>query len=150
MSIFYLPVLLASLASSPASFGPLCITPGSTPGACEALHAQADAAEDKLNKTYQRLIGLLGKLASASKKEDGLFDHATADLDAAQRAWVIFRQKDCEARANNYGDLNVLAGRFVLSGRILFDRGTCSLMRAKQRTEELQGMLDDLSSFDRP
>ena len=75
---------------------------------------------------------------------------SSADLDAAQRAWVIFRQKDCEARANNYRDLNVLAGRFMLSGRILSDRGTCSLMRTKQRTEELQGMLDDLSSLDRP
>jgi len=144
MNIFYLPVLLASLASSPASFGPLCITPGSTPGACEALHAQADAAEDKLNKTYQRLIGLIDKLASASKKADGLFDHATADLDAAQRAWVIFRQKDCNARANNYRD------RDFLAGRILSDRDTCFLMRAKQRTEELQGMLDDLSSLDSP
>jgi uncharacterized protein YecT (DUF1311 family) len=146
MNIFSLPVLLASLASSPAISGFGCITPGSTPEACEAVAAQADAAEDKLNKTYQRLIA---KLASASKKGDGtLFADARADLDAAQRAWVIFRQKDCDSRAYNYRDIRFLSGRFLSSGKILSDRDTCSLMRTKQRTVELQEMLDDLRSLD--
>ena len=146
MNIFYLPVLLALLASSPTIHGPLCIASGSTAEGCKELTAQTDAAEDKLNKTYQRLIG---KLASASKKGDGtFFAHARADLDAAQRAWVIFRQKDCESRASNFRDLSFLSDRFFSFGRILSDRGNCSLMRTKQRTVELQDMLDDLSPLD--
>jgi uncharacterized protein YecT (DUF1311 family) len=56
--------------------------------------AQADfeVVEKKLNDTYRRVM------KSLSKPDEGLaYAEIKKGLIEAQRAWVVFRQKDCDA-----------------------------------------------------
>ena len=115
---------------------PDCVSYGSTQAACEELQRQGNVAEKSLNATYQRLLKRLDFAASKSS----FFSQAKVDLVAAQRAWVSFREKDCDARADTYQGLQLLSGI----------GNTCRLHRARQRTEELQEILDDLDALDEP
>lgn len=59
----------------------------------ECVALEQGKAELKLNKTYQRVLKLVGEVSA----EDGEAPGAKKSLVAAQRAWVKFRDADCEA-----------------------------------------------------
>lgn len=131
MATAFFALLLATQSAFPPD--PECIGHGSTPAACAELDRQAASAEKSLNSTYRLLLAKLEANGS-----NAFFAQAKVDLMAAQRAWVAFREKDCDARAGIYQGLGLLSGL----------GNTCRLDRARQRTGELQEMLDDLGALD--
>ncbi|SFS11796.1 Uncharacterized conserved protein YecT, DUF1311 family [Dyella sp. OK004] len=72
----------------------------------------------RLNKAYKALV------AAVTALED---KDATKDIQAAQRAWLAFYEKDCAARADRFGST---PGPSTLS--------TCRMERAAIRAQELE------------
>ena len=88
--------------------------------ACAANEYQRDDA--KLNEYYKELAEKLGP----SEKER---------LKAAQRAWIKFRDLQCELEASRYegGSIRPLV------------RSSCLAQVTKQRNEDLRRMIEDAS-----
>lgn len=88
--------------------------------ACAANEYQREDA--KLNEYYKELAGKLGP----SEKER---------LKAAQRAWIKFRDLQCELEASRYegGSIRPLV------------RSSCLAQVTKQRNEDLRRMIEDAS-----
>jgi uncharacterized protein YecT (DUF1311 family) len=88
--------------------------------ACAANEYQREDA--KLNEYYKALAGKLGP----SEKER---------LKAAQRAWIKFRDLQCELEASRYegGSIQPLV------------RSSCLAQVTKQRNEDLRRMIEDAS-----
>jgi len=88
--------------------------------ACAAKEYQSEDA--KLNKYYKELIRKVG----ASEKQK---------LKATQRAWIKFRDLQCELEASNYegGSIQPLI------------RSSCLAQVTKQRNEDLRRMIEDAS-----
>ena len=123
------------LASGTAGGAPPsdCLDYGSTPAACESLWKQEEATERALNATYRRLLARL----DAASTHDVFFRQAKTDLIEAQRAWVVFREKDCDARGGVDRGLQLRSG-------------DCKLDRARQRIRELEDIDDALGALDVP
>lgn len=92
---------------------------------CAAL--DADAAEAQLNAAYQQLLKRLGQPDTATDK----FSLMRQKLQVAQRAWIKFRDADCDAvyQVNASGSIRGLAAL------------GCKRAHAEQRTKELQAYL---------
>ncbi|WP_455922299.1 lysozyme inhibitor LprI family protein [Pseudomonas putida] len=92
---------------------------------CAAL--DADAAEAKLNAAYKALVKQLSQPDTATDN----YTRMRQKLQTAQRAWITFRDADCEAvyQVNITGTLRGLAAL------------GCKRQRAEQRTRELQAYL---------
>lgn len=92
---------------------------------CAAL--DADAAEAQLNTAYQQLLKRLGQPDTATDK----FSLMRQKLQVAQRAWIKFRDADCDAvyQVNASGTIRGLAAL------------GCKRAHAEQRTKELQAYL---------
>jgi len=112
------------LAAAPK---PDCANASTTPEMTQCAALDADAAEAKLNTTYKRLIKDLSQPDTETEK----YSETRQKLQIAQRAWIKFRDADCEAiyQANIGGTLRGLAAL------------GCKRNRAEQRTRELQNYL---------
>jgi uncharacterized protein YecT (DUF1311 family) len=63
-----------------------------TPDINACAQAEFEQVEKQLNDTYRRVM------QSLSKPDDGIaYADIKKSLIEAQRAWVVFRQKDCDA-----------------------------------------------------
>ncbi len=125
-------MLLAALFASTGVLGatqakPDCANASTTVQMTQCAALDADAAEARLNMAYKALVKQLTQPDTAT-------DHYTQmrqKLQTAQRAWITFRDADCEAvyQVNSSGTLRGLAAL------------GCKRQRAEQRTRELQGYL---------
>ncbi|WP_287815523.1 lysozyme inhibitor LprI family protein [Pseudomonas sp.] len=113
-----------ALAAAPK---PDCANASTTPEMTQCAALDADAAEAKLNATYKQLIQNLSQPDTESEQ----YSETRQKLQIAQRAWIKFRDADCEAvyQANSGGTLRGLAAL------------GCKRNRAEQRTRELQDYL---------
>ena len=113
-----------ALAAAPK---PDCANASTTPEMTQCAALDADAAEAKLNATYKQLIQNLSQPDTESEK----YSETRQKLQITQRAWIKFRDADCEAvyQANSGGTLRGLAAL------------GCKRNRAEQRTRELQDYL---------
>lgn len=72
-----------------------------TPGIAQCLSAEADAWDALLNRNYQsRLEAAAG--VDAELGEAGTTAEAEADLRTAQRAWIAFRDAECDRQFSFY------------------------------------------------
>jgi uncharacterized protein YecT (DUF1311 family) len=89
-TIYLSAAVLAAAVGSASAAALDCSNPKDTPETNQCAAIEQRAAEAKLNQTYQRVLKSLddgGKESAASK----------AKLVIAQRAWVKFREADCDA-----------------------------------------------------
>lgn len=85
---------------------------------------EADAAEVKLGNAYKKVLTML------SKPDDEIVRYAQVkkNLIDAQRAWVVFRQKECDAVQEFY------LGGTIRTAMVL----SCMKRLAEQRTKEFE------------
>jgi uncharacterized protein YecT (DUF1311 family) len=117
--MIYLPRLLAGLlltVCAGSSFALDCKNAVSTPEINECASIEQKKVEDKLNKVYQRVIKSVDK-AEAKKS-----------LVEAQRAWVKFREADCNAVYQKWIDGTIRGVMFT----------GCMQNRAETRIKELE------------
>ena len=79
----------------------------------------------ELNEAYQALLKSLGP---ESKDNRGDQAKVTKKLREAQRAWVAFRDNDCEAKTTLWAE-------FTMRGAVYFG---CMIERTDQRIKELR------------
>jgi uncharacterized protein YecT (DUF1311 family) len=84
----------------------------------------------RLNKAYRALLASI----TATEGED-----ATKDIQAAQRAWLAFYQKDCPAKADRFGST---PGPSTLS--------TCQMEKTAMRAQELEDWRNSYMTSHRP
>ena len=87
--------------------------------AAPSAHADASAADTKLNATYQALLSRLGPSDQARLRE-------------AQRAWIAFRDKECAFRSQD-SDAGSAGATVVAS---------CITELTQARTSQLKAQLD--------
>lgn len=97
-----------------------------------AIQAFEDA-EQKLNTTFEAAVGKTREM-DAELPEDR--KGGPAALEAAQDAWVLFREKDCTAYSFPF--------RGTARGEQLY-RG-CMIVMTMQRIEDLDAMIADYSN----
>ncbi len=85
--------LVTMLASRDASALD-CANAITTPDINECVAIEKDKVEVKLNETYQRVLAFLDN-SDPLIKEDAA--KAKMKLKEAQRAWITFREADCDA-----------------------------------------------------
>ncbi len=121
--------LAAVLASGVAFAAPApdCANASTTVQMTQCAAQDADAAETRLNAAYQQLVKQLTQPDTATDK----YSEMRQKLQAAQRAWIKFRDADCEAvyQVNASGSIRGLAAL------------GCKRAHAEQRTKELQAYL---------
>jgi uncharacterized protein YecT (DUF1311 family) len=93
------------------------VSPDSTLGMVMALDVKIKAADAKLNEAYQKVLGRLDETGKKKIKE-------------AERAWIVFRDAQCEAEADE--------ARGGTLAQILGQR--CRLRMIEARTAELEAM----------
>jgi uncharacterized protein YecT (DUF1311 family) len=86
-----IPLLLCIPAMAHAK--PDCEKAIATPDVNACARTEFEAIEKKLNDTYRQVLKSLNK-----PDERGVsYSKIRKDLVGAQKAWVVFRQKDCDA-----------------------------------------------------
>ena len=125
-------LLLAALFTSCAAVAATepkldCANASTTVAMTQCAALDADAAEAKLNAAYKALVKNLSQPDTATDN----YTLMRQKLQAAQRAWIKFRDADCDAvyQVNSSGTLRGLAAV------------GCKRQRAEQRTRELQAYL---------
>ena len=106
-----------------------CDSPGTTLEINECLSREVKAVDTKLNEVYQHV------LREFSKQD--LYGHvhyseAKQNLIEAQRAWIKYREKDCDA-------VYALAIGASMRGQLALQ---CNRSRTEQRIRELEQFLD--------
>lgn len=71
-----------------------CAKANTTPEINECAHAEQQKVEQKLNATYQAALNFLDQM-DPLVKDDAV--KAKAKLIEAERAWIKFREADCDA-----------------------------------------------------
>ena len=98
-----------------------CKNAMSTPEMNECAAIEQKAVEVKLNQVYRRVIDSLGaNKDSAAAKEK---------LVLAQRAWVKFREADCDAVYENWAGGTIRTIMYI----------GCMRQHAEQRIKDLEG-----------
>ena len=127
-----LGVLIASMACSTAVFAVDCNNPPGGTGLASAqanyLCAEKDriAADAKLNQVYRTLIGVLKDNAEQETMPK-------TEIVAAQRAWLAFRDAECDFRTS----LNGGAHQWLI-----VNHSQCLTELTVQRTAALQRYLE--------
>jgi uncharacterized protein YecT (DUF1311 family) len=116
---------LALCAASTTATAVNCKKAPSTGEIEECLALEQGKAELKLNKTYKRVLKRVEEVSA----EDGEAPGAKRSLVAAQRAWVKFREADCDA-TYTYHQAGSIRGAMYL---------TCMTRHAVNRTKDLEG-----------
>lgn len=94
-----------------------------TPDVNQCAQTEFEAAEKKLNETYRRV------LKSLSKPDDEIkFSEIKRGLTEAQRAWVVFRQKDCDAYFTLHASGTIRTVMYI----------GCMRNHAERRTKEIE------------
>lgn len=132
MKRYIFSLCIAQMTFSTAVYAVDCNTP---PGGTDLVSAQANyrcaendriAADANLNRVYKRLIGML----KDSPEPETM---PKTQLVAAQRAWLAFRDAECDFRTS----LNGGARQWLL-----VNQSQCMTELTVQRTKMLQGYLD--------
>jgi uncharacterized protein YecT (DUF1311 family) len=113
-----LAAILGVGAAGTAAAAPDCTNPSSTPEMNECGALEVKAADARLNATYQRV------LKAFSDKEDA---QVKSMLVNAQRAWIRFREADCNAVYEKWSGGTIRGVMFT----------GCMRARAEQRIKEL-------------
>jgi uncharacterized protein YecT (DUF1311 family) len=101
-----------------------CARAVATPDLNECAAREQKAVEARLNGTYQKVLKEL-------EERDENHVETRKKLVAAQRAWIKFREADCDAAYQHYIDGSMR--NLVYSG--------CMQQRAAQRIKELDAFL---------
>jgi uncharacterized protein YecT (DUF1311 family) len=132
MKFNLLCLMVASIACSTDAFAVDCNNP---PGGTDLASAQTNyqcaekdrvAADAKLNQVYKKLTGLL-------KDDPEQETTPKSQVVAAQRAWVAFRDAECDFRTS----LNGGARQWLI-----VNHSQCLTELTTERTKVLQGYLD--------
>jgi uncharacterized protein YecT (DUF1311 family) len=107
-------------------------TQGQIPARGDCADDEFDYQDARLNKTYRALLATLGTGEGDAKS-------ATAPVQAAQRAWLAFYEKDCSARADRFGSD---AAPAMLS--------ICRMESVARRAQELEDWRDSYVGSHRP
>lgn len=124
-ALLFLALLLASLANAEEAADLDCENALTTRDMEQCIAIESDKAEAALNQTYQRLVK---QLTHPDTEHENYTEYRKKLLDA-QRAWIKFRDADCDAlyALNSSGSMRNIV---YLS---------CKQQRAEQRTKELEG-----------
>jgi len=123
------PISIAAILSSGEAVALDCSKAFTTPDMNECARIEQEKVEAELNATYKRALAFLDG-RDPPIKEDAA--RAKAKLIEAQRAWITFRESDCEAvySLNSSGTIRTL----MWIG--------CMRSRAEQRIKELNRLMD--------
>lgn len=106
-----------------------CDSPGTTLEINECLLREVKAVDAKLNETYQRVLKEFSKPDVPGHIH---YSEAKSDLIEAQRAWIKYRDKDCNA-------VYALAVGASMRGQLSLQ---CTRSRTEQRIKELEQFLE--------
>ncbi|MDE1166458.1 MAG: lysozyme inhibitor LprI family protein [Pseudomonas sp.] len=121
-------MILAPLLFSATAFAAQpkadCANATTTPEINQCAQAEADVVEAKLNVAYQNLV----KQLTQPDTETDKYSEMRKKLQIAQRAWIKFREADCDTilQINASGTIRTLAAI------------GCKRERAEQRIKELE------------
>lgn len=121
-------LLLMLLLASGNCFAALdCDKAMTTPDMNECARLAFEKADKELNAAYKVVMN------SLSKSETGSTQHRDAknSLIAAQRLWISFRDKDCDAVFNYWRDGTIRTGLYL----------ACKTDHTKLRTKQLRAFL---------
>ena len=122
----FLPLLTLAVLASPASFSqePGCQLRNGTITTTECFEQIRNDRDVQLNETYQRILRALKERAVAEPR----LAVTRRRLIEAQRAWIAFRDQDCNASSSlSTTDSDRLA-----------DQTACLMLHTRQRLLELQ------------
>jgi len=102
-----------------------CKNAMSTPEINECAAAEQKAVESKLNQVYRRVIKSLETNKDSAAAKDKLV--------LAQRAWVKFREADCDAVYENWAGGTIRTVMYI----------GCMRQHAEQRIKDLEGFEGD-------
>jgi uncharacterized protein YecT (DUF1311 family) len=106
-----LPLLVSVLMCLPAiSFAKInCKTAVTTQEINECAQIELQAVEKKLNETYRRV------LKSLDRPDEDLesYSQIKKSLVEAQKSWVVFRQKDCDALYTRHASGTIRTVMFI-------------------------------------
>ena len=102
-----------------------CKNAMSTPEINECAAAEQKAVESKLNQVYRRVIKSLETNKDSAAAKDKLV--------LAQRAWVKFREADCDAVYENWAGGTIRTVMYI----------SCMRQHAEQRIKDLEGFEGD-------
>lgn len=120
---------LASLVTPAAAQDPICANPPDQMTMTDCAYQEWKTADAELNSVYKRVMGML-------KDQDDQLDDAQRGgpeaLRDAQRAWITFRDKTCEAEG------------FAMRGGTAEPMvvGFCLTRITRERIAHLYGMLE--------
>lgn len=86
-------IFLIAFTSNICHAKPDCKNATFTPDINQCAQIELDSVEKKLNETYRKV------LKSLNRPDEGamFYSEIKSKLIDAQKAWVVFRQKDCDA-----------------------------------------------------
>lgn len=96
--VFAVLLALAGSATAVSAAQPsakLCATENSTPETAECMEKALEGADKALNEAYRKALSVID--ADDSGKDAKAKTEWKAQLAAAQRAWIAFRDADCGA-----------------------------------------------------
>ena len=120
--------LLCTSAFAAAAAKPDCINASTTVEMTQCAALDVDAADAKLNDAYQQALKSMNQPDTDSDKYSAM----RQQLQAAQRAWITFRDADCAAIYQVHASSSL---------RALSALG-CKRTRTEQRTKELQAYFE--------
>jgi len=128
-ALLFVTLLLAIRVNAQEATDPACDKAVTTRDMEQCLTIESDKAEAALNQTYQRLVK---RLTQPDTEHENYSEYRKKLLDA-QRAWIKFRDADCDAlyALNSAGSMRNI---IYLS---------CKQQRAEQRTKELESYFPD-------
>jgi uncharacterized protein YecT (DUF1311 family) len=116
-------MLVLALACAPA-LALDCKNAMTTPDINECASIEQKKIEARLNKVYQRVL----KSLDQAEGNNGGNAEMKKKLVAAQRAWVKFREADCDAVFEKHADGSIRTVMYI----------SCMQRRAERRIEDLE------------
>lgn len=101
-----------------------CVTQRNTREINACVKQQLDVAEAELNAAYKEVLARLAKPDGLGRPQDGV----RARLVEAQRHWIQFREKNCDALLMQEADGSARSSQYM----------GCKRELAQQRTEQLR------------
>ena len=124
---FVTPTLLLMLLTNIAVAAGICASASSSQMVEKCLKQETTKADARLNASYKAVVGELDRM----KKDNPGAENAKMKLVLAQRAWIQYRDNDCDA-------VYALHIEGSLRG-VLYSQ--CVIDRTNRRTDELDGLM---------
>jgi uncharacterized protein YecT (DUF1311 family) len=121
--------LILALLAAPAGAEPDCTSPV-TSEINECARIRFEAADKALNVEYQQVLESLAR--STVDPTQTQYKDARRMLIHAQRAWVVFRKKDCDAVFEYWRDGTIRTSMYF----------ECMTNRTEQRTREIASFIE--------